>query len=111
MLDRIHLREIDWILIGLAVANSLIGLVLIYSASHLSPVNPALKQAVWLLVGLAVLFLVLAFDYKLLMTISPYALGLLMVVLILLLVLGRARGGAKSWIGIAFLGGQPSELV
>jgi rod shape determining protein RodA len=111
MLDRIHLREIDWILIGLALANAFIGLLLIYSASRLAPGNPAFKQAVWLLVGLAVLFLVLAFDYKLLMTMAPYALGLLVVVLVLLLVLGRARGGAKSWIGVAFMGGQPSELV
>lgn len=111
MLDRIHLREIDWILIGLAVANALIGILLIYSASHLVPGSPALKQSLWLLAGLVVLFIVLAFDYKLLLTLAPYALGLLLVALALLLVFGRAKGGAKSWIGLGFMGGQPSEFV
>lgn len=111
MLDRIQLREIDWILIGLALANALIGLLLIFSASHLSPGQPVLKQALWLLISLAAFFLVLAFDYKLLMILAPYALGLLMIVLTLLLVLGRARAGARSWIGLASLGGQPSEFV
>jgi rod shape determining protein RodA len=111
MLDRIHLREIDWALIGLALGNALIGVVLIFSASRLMPGSPALKQALWLLVGLAVMFIVLAFDYKLLMTMAPYALGLLLAVLGFLLVFGRAKGGAKSWIGLAFMGGQPSELV
>jgi rod shape determining protein RodA len=111
MLDRIQLREIDWILIALAVANALIGLLLIYSAAHLTPGDPALKQAIWLLIGLGALILVLAFDYKLLMTLSPYVLGLLIIILALLLIAGRARGGAKSWIGIASLGGQPSEMV
>jgi len=111
MLDRIQLREIDWVLIGLSLANALIGLLLIFSASHLSPAQPALKQAVWLLISLAVFFLILAFDYKLLMILAPYALGLLIVVLALLLALGRSRSGARSWIGLAFLGGQPSEFV
>ncbi|MCX6560092.1 MAG: rod shape-determining protein RodA [Candidatus Aminicenantes bacterium] len=111
MLDRIHLREIDWILIGLLLANAAIGLLLIFSASHISPGAPALKQALWLLIALALMFACLAFDYKLLMTMAPYALILLLFVLGFLLAFGKAKGGAKSWIGLAFMGGQPSEMV
>ena len=37
MIDRVQLREIDWVLIGLLLVNSVIGVVLIYSASHYQP--------------------------------------------------------------------------
>jgi len=52
MLDRIHLREIDWVLIGLLLVNSAIGLVLIQGASYFLHGGFVVKQAVWILVSL-----------------------------------------------------------
>jgi rod shape determining protein RodA len=111
MIDRVHLREIDWVLIGLLLANSAVGLILIHSSSHLLTGNFAVRQAVWLLVSLGAMFLVLSIDYKIWMAFSPYLYGFFIFLLVGLLVFGRMTSGAKSWIHIAFLGGQPSELA
>jgi rod shape determining protein RodA len=111
MLDRLHLREIDWVLIGLLLANSAIGLVLIQSASHFLHGGFALRQAAWVLISLVLLLVLLTVDYKMLLTLAPYLLGLFMAALLIILVLGRVQRGAKSWIGLSFMGGQPSELA
>jgi rod shape determining protein RodA len=111
MLDRIHLREIDWVLIGLLLLNSAIGLVLIDSASHFLHGGFAVKQALWILISLLLIFLLLTVDYKLLLSLAPYAYAVLLFALLVILVLGKAERGAKSWIGLAFMGGQPSELA
>ncbi len=111
MIDRIQLREIDWTLIGLLLVNSTFGVFLIYSSSRYVPGNFFLKQLLWVLISLAVLFLTLSVDYKILMTYSPYFLGAFGFVLLGLLVFGQEIAGARSWIRLAFLGGQPSELA
>jgi rod shape determining protein RodA len=111
MLDRIQLREIDWVLIVLVLLNSGIGILLIHSASHFLPGAYALKQAAWVLVSLLLLLAMLAFDYKLLMRMAPYFYGILLLLLAGLLIFGRIVGGAKSWLRVAFMGGQPSELA
>jgi rod shape determining protein RodA len=109
MIDRVQLREIDWTLIALLVLNSLIGAALIYSASRFSPGNFFARQIVWMGISLLVLFLTLSIDYKLWMGISPTLYALFVAALVALLVFGRGVSGAKSWIRLAFFGGQPSE--
>ncbi len=111
MIDRRYFKEIDWILIGLFVLNSAIGIVLITSAARYLPGNFYIKQILWLVVGLGVLFLTVSIDYKVLMSFSPYLYGLFVLALAGLFVFGRITGGAKSWYRISFFGGQPSELA
>jgi len=111
MIDRRYFKEIDWLLIGLFVLNSAIGIVLISSAARFLPGNFYIKQILWLVVGLGVLFLTVSIDYKVLMSFSPYLYGLFVLALAGLLVFGRISGGAKSWYRISFFGGQPSELA
>jgi len=111
MIDRVQLREIDWVLIGLLLVNSVIGIVLIYSSSHYQTGNFFVKQILWLVISLGVLFLVLSIDYKILVDLSPYAYILVMVLLAALLIFGRVIAGAKSWVRLAIVGGQPSELA
>ncbi|MCX6562661.1 MAG: rod shape-determining protein RodA [Candidatus Aminicenantes bacterium] len=111
MIDRVQLREIDWVLIGLLLVNSVIGILLIYSSSQYQAGNFYLRQAIWLVISLGALFLVLSIDYKILVGFSPYIYVLFILLLIGLLVFGRVISGAKSWIRLAVFGGQPSELA
>ena len=105
MLDRIHLREIDWVLIGLLLINSAIGLVLIQSASVFLHGGFAVKQAVWILAGLVLLMLLLTVDYKVLMGLVPYVYAVLLAVLLVITSYLKARGvlfesifiGITSW--------------
>jgi len=112
MIDRVQLREIDWILIGLLLVNALIGIGLVTSSSHYLSGNFAIRQLLWLLVSLVALFLTLSIDYKILLGFSPYIFGFFIVLLGALLVFGGAVSGARSWLfNAAFFGGQPSELA
>jgi rod shape determining protein RodA len=112
MIDRVQLREIDWILIGLLLLNAVIGVVLIYSSAHYLAGGFYLRQLLWLLVSVVFLFLTLTVDYKILLGFSPYVYGLFIAVLAGMLIFGKAVSGAKSWVlRLSIFGGQPSELA
>ena len=111
MIDRGAFREIDWLLIGLLITNSVIGVIFIYSSSHFLPGNYAMKQVIFIVVSLVFLFLCLAVDYKVLMTYSLFFYQAAMVVLAGLLLFARLVAHTKSWIKLPFFQVQPSELA
>ncbi len=111
MIDRRVFRDIDWVLIGLALVNAVIGVVFIYSSSHFLPGNYFVRQALWVVFSLLVLFLVLAVDYKLLMTYSPYFYLGSLAVLVGMLLFARLVAHTKSWITLPFFQIQPSEVA
>jgi len=111
MIDRGAFHEIDWVLIGLLIVNSVIGVIFIYSSSHFLPGNHAMKQAIFIVVSLIFLFLCLAVDYKVLMTYSLYFYLAVTVLLAGLLVFAKLVAHTKSWIKLPFFQVQPSELA
>jgi len=111
MIDRVQLREIDWVLTALIVANTLVGILLIYSASFYSGGGYAWKQLLWMAAGLVVFFLTISIDYKVWMAFAPYLYGLFLLFMAGLFLFGRTVAGSRSWIRVAFVGGQPSELA
>jgi len=111
MIDRGAFHEIDWVLIGLLIVNSVIGVIFIYSSSHFLPGNYAMKQAIFIVVSLIFLFLCLAVDYKVLMTYSLYFYLAVTALLAGLLVFARLVAHTKSWIKLPLFQVQPSELA
>jgi len=111
MIDRRVFRDIDWVLIGLAVLNAVIGVVFIFSSSHFLPGNYYVRQALWALFSLSVLFVVLAVDYKVLLTYSPYLYLASLAVLVGMLLFARLVAHTKSWITLPFFQIQPSEVA
>lgn len=111
MIDRRLLENIDWLLIGLLLLNSLVGVLIIYSSSHYLPGKYYLRQLFWITVSLVALFLFLVVDYKVLLTYSYYLYGALMLVLIIMLFTSSIIAGSKSWIRISSFQVQPSELA
>ena len=111
MIDQTQFRNIDWVLIGLLILNTLVGIAVIYSSSHYLPGNYHLKQILWMVVSLIALIAFLYLDYNVLVTYSLYFYVICLVILALILVFGRLIAGTKSWIRFEFFQIQPSEIT
>jgi rod shape determining protein RodA len=111
MIDRNQIRNIDWVLIGLLILNSAIGIAFIYSSSHYLPGNHSLKQFVWLFVALTALFVFLSVNYRVLVAYSLYFYSIAIIILSGILLFGRLTAGTKSWIVLPFFQIQPSEIT
>lgn len=110
MIDRRLIESMDWFLIALLVLNSLLGVVVIYSASHYVPGNYHWRQLVFIGAGLLAIFVLLLVDYQVLMTFSFYLYGAVVFVLLMMLLFARfiSKG---SWIKLRYFQIQPSELA
>ena len=105
----------DIIIFSSALALVIIGILFIYSSGMSSTgeivSNEYIKQIIWGIIGLVLLFAVLATDYTFFRNISLYLYGFSILVLIFTLIFGRTVNGAKSWLGIGEFGIQPSEFT
>ncbi|WKC58255.1 rod shape-determining protein RodA [Borrelia sp. P9F1] len=100
-------------LISLAII-SFVGIFLIYSSDYAS--NGSLvkieyfKQSVWVFIGFFLIFIMGRYDLKIIQGVIYPLYFLLVVSLIFTALFGVTVNGARSWIGIWKLGGQPSEF-
>ena len=102
---------IDWILLGAATTLALLGLITMNSFTGQG--GYFTKQIVWICLGLITYFGTSQIDWRFLRR-SRIAAGLyalLIVPLVLLLLLGQAVKGARSWVSIGGLGIEPVEFV
>lgn len=106
-------RHFDWTLFAIVIILCLIGIAMIYSATMTAP-DPDLldvwvRQVAFLIVGIIVLFVVAAIDYRSLEVLALPAFVLFVASLVLVAVIGQEQGGAKSWISIGGTLVQPTE--
>lgn len=113
-LNRRLLASIDWLLPGLALVITVIGIMTIYSATRPLPggTHPDyyLKQIYWLALSLAAMIGVMTVDYRVLEKWAYPLFGLSVFLLIVVAITGHTGMGAKRWISLGFMSFQPSEL-
>ncbi|HYK35654.1 rod shape-determining protein RodA [Alloacidobacterium sp.] len=109
----ITFRDFDWTLLGFVMVLSIISILEIYSATlHTKFVGFHKMQMLWLLSGLAAMFIFSVIDYHILVDFIHWIYGFCVVSLVAVLAVGTKVLGARRWIklpgGIHF---QPSEWV
>jgi rod shape determining protein RodA len=111
--DRPRIQDFDWILLALVGAISLVGLLEIYSCTHASSLaGMQWKQLMWIGVGIAGMCLVSMIDYHTLLDQAPALYSVGIAGLLVVLVIGYSRLGAKRWISIGGLVNlQVSEIM
>ena len=115
MIDRRLVQNFDWPLLGLILLIVGIGIINLYSAGYNNTPEGVtavyVKQSYWLLVGLAVMFLMLVIDYRHLEKLA-YPLYILSIILLVgVMVAGKTVSGSKRWLALGPLSFQPAELV
>ena len=106
-----HLASVRWGLVVSAVLLSVIGLATVHSATAELSSNALQRQLLWLGVGIVVMMIAFSFDYHAILDFSLILYGVGVVALLLVLFFAERVGGARSWIGIGGLGGQPTEFM
>jgi rod shape determining protein RodA len=110
-LERAKQHATDWLALGAAVLLSLLGLLTMNS--FVPGDQFFVRQAIWLAISIGVYFGASIVDWRFLRrsSFAAWAYAALIVPLVLLLVLGTAVKGAKSWLSFGSLGIQPIELA
>ena len=106
-----RLETLAWGLPACALVLSIVGLSVVRSASTELAVDYLPRQAAWVVGGVLAMALGFAINHATLLRLAVpiYVAGI--VSLVLILFFGHEAGGARSWIGIGGLGGQPSDLM
>ncbi len=105
-------KNFDRVLFFSVLAILLAGLFVLYSASkEYYAQNILLRQIFWILLGMLFLFIILHIDYQRFVSISYFLYGINLLLLVLVLFFGKARGGAHRWISFGIFNLQPSELA
>jgi rod shape determining protein RodA len=114
MFDRRLIMNFDWTLLVTGLLIAVIGVVNIYSSTfpHTGNFKPLyLKQIYWLLLGVALMFFILFFDYRTLIRHAYPFLLFCLILLILVMFFGRSTSGSQRWLQLGSISFQPSELT
>jgi rod shape determining protein RodA len=111
-IDRRLVYNVDWVLVGATLVLALVGVAMVYSATH-SGRNPDLYLKQLALVGVGTLGLVFAatVDYRRLADRAMLLYALSAVSLVYVLRFGPLKAGTRRWIEVGSFQLQPSELV
>ncbi|MBI2369211.1 MAG: rod shape-determining protein RodA [Deltaproteobacteria bacterium] len=114
MFDRRVIDKIDWTVLAVVVAVAAVGVLNIYSATHLGSGRIAtlyLKQLAWLTLGALLLVVLAATDYHRLEQFAYLIYVASVVLLLTLAAVGKISSGAQRWFQVGPLTLQPSELA
>lgn len=111
-------RRIDPLIVGITLALSLGGLVMVFSASGVMAENKFTnatyylqRQIVWMLLGFGVLLVGSFIDYRQWKQWIPMVVGGCIVGLLLVLAVGPQINGARRWLALGFFSIQPTEMA
>jgi rod shape determining protein RodA len=114
------IRNIDWILIAVVVAQSIIGLFNVFATTHLrlldqdfDPYVYTQRQAGFVVLAAATAAIVMSVGHEWFRTQVGVLYGALMLLLVLVLVYGAVRGGARLSFNVPIISFslQPAEFV
>ncbi len=105
------IKNLHWTLILSVIFLSLVGLVMIYSASHAEDMRSTYSQMLKLLLAISIMFIVALVNINLWQKYAFvfYVLGILL--LIYATFYGYIGKGARRWIDLGFFNLQPSEIM
>jgi len=110
--ERKTFSNIDKVLLFSFIAVVLIGLVMLYSASKEYDSSVLMfRQIFWIIFGSFLLLAILRIDYHKFISLAYLLYALNLILLVLVLFVGKAKGGSHRWLDLGAFNIQPSELA
>lgn len=109
-----YFKKFDWVLFSSVLMLAAFGLLILYSTSLSGgggDIGNFWKQFVFVGIGIGVVFIAPAFNYRLLSGLAKTLFVLSVILLLAVLFFGETVRGTTGWFGIAGFGVQPVELV
>ena len=113
MAHRASYREMDWVLLALVIAISLVGVIEVYSTTQNNPRFADLpgRHMTWLALGLAAMLVLARVDYHNLLDQSGWIYIGTLLGLLAVLAFGTTIFGARRWLQIGVFTFQVSEVA
>ena len=112
---KLDYRQLDWKLIGAALALSLIGVLLIYSAqfdaASGTSQNYYVKQLIWVGLALFVFAVVVNIPLRMIDFMAYLFFALSLALLMLVFFIGHAKYGAARWFSLGPINVTPSDIA
>jgi len=118
--NRLHtLQKLDWLTIGIYLVFILLGWLNIYAADynpdHITSIfdfhTRSGRQFIWIMSAFSIIVFIYVIDYKIIEAVSYIIFGLSCLLLVLVLLIGSVKSGARSWIDLGAISLQPSEFA
>ncbi len=107
-----RIRDFDWVMMVPVVGLCAIGMIQIASATRGGNLDGLQwKQLEWIALGLVGMLILSRIDYHAVLEQAPVLYLVTLGLLVLVLVLGQAKFGARRWLNLGFLHLQVSELA
>jgi len=111
-------RNIDWILLACTALLAVIGVAAVYSSTRplmlrqgIDPFLYAERQVIFLIIAAAAMAVVMAFDYRWFGERSGALYGATLLALVLVLIVGAVRSGARLSFDVGPIAVQPAEFA
>ena len=111
-------NPVDFTLVITVLLLLSLGLVMVLSASSPTSLQESgnsydyfIRQLIFAVIGLIAMYFVSKIDYRIYQRFYKQAWWLSVILLLVVLLIGSTRGGAKRWIDLKFITFQPSEIV
>jgi cell division protein FtsW len=115
---RQHGGSLDGVILGVVIALTLIGLIMVFSASGVMAETRfrestyfLQRQGIWLTLGFLIMFVAARLDYGMWRSLTPKVLIGCVALLLLVLFIGSEINGARRWLHVSWFSIQPSELA
>lgn len=105
------LKNTYWPFVAAISGLLAIGLLFIYSASHLDPAHYEVKQVFWIAIAGAVFMISSVMGYRSFLGVAPFFYVMVTATLFLVLIAGKTSLGAQRWIQLGPFALQPSEFA
>lgn len=115
ILNNKYAKNFDFVMFFAVILIFVIGIANLYgslSVNHKDFLDPYIvKQIIWFLIALVVMFIIITIDYNIFIEIAYYIYGFIFILIIAVLLEGKIAHGASRWISFGTFSFQPSEFM